>query len=39
MAPFIVAALQKFKPLVVLSGNFIETPARNWRLGAPGPLR
>jgi hypothetical protein len=37
--PFIVAALQKFKPLVVLSGNFIETPARSWKLGAPGPER
>jgi hypothetical protein len=32
-------ALQKFQPLVKLSGNFSETPARIWRLGAPGPLR
>ena len=33
------APFQKFKPLVVLSGNFIETPARSWKLGAPGPER
>ena len=32
-------SLQKFQPLVKLSGNFIETPARSWKLGAPGPER
>jgi hypothetical protein len=26
---FVVAVLQKFQPLVKLSGNFIETPARS----------
>ena len=35
----IVVAFQKFQPLVKLSGNFSETPARSWKLGAPGPLR
>jgi hypothetical protein len=33
------AAFQKFQPLVKLSGNFSETPARSWKLDAPGPLR